>query len=229
MNTNAISIVGKVAACLLFISLLTSCGRKRPGEGLEFMQKTAEIEGSMTEVQDERSVKPFKSLFVYDAALVSIEIGPICGIRVEGPECYVEAVKTEIDDDNLTVKFENKDTQYRQTRVCITAPSLDDIVINGCSSLQIFGKANKSEKMYVELNSVDAANISSALRSSEITMKLYDTRKIKCNFDCNSLDFVSSGCKIGTLSGRADNMNFHSDNTNQIDRNGLKTKKMIEV
>lgn len=201
----------------LAAATLAGCKRERPGQGLEFLQQAQPIEGDTTWTKEVRDTKPFKAIYIFDVNDVNILTGQKWRVEIEGPACYVEAQKTEVEDTTLVVKYANHDTRYRRTRINICVPLLSDIEITGCRLATISGPPMVTPNIYVELNKVEMAVFSAVMQAGDLTIKTSEVTDGVFFVRARNLQLYAQHLRSARIKGTADSVAVHSAEGNAVD------------
>jgi hypothetical protein len=219
INTNILFLL-----TILLIVGMASCGRKNKTT-IDNKQVKEKIEGDTASVSQKREITKFSSVCIYDASQVNITVAPQYSVKINGPKSYVDACQTMNNGDNLTIKFDDYDTQYRMTSVDITAPSLNELEVTGCGMLNIAGGKLQGNQLYMELKHISVVHDNAKLTiNNSVTLKLADVGYANFSLDCRRLDFFADRIEHVKLMGKAGRSYFYCENLNQVETNNLKTK-----
>lgn|SRR5574344_331821 len=198
-----------IVAALSFIGCGNNKQRNIPQNG------SSEISGDTTYIEKKSGNTSFTSLCVFDAANLHITIGPPCSVKITGQKCFVDAEKTDMANNSVTLKFQDHDTGYRRTTIYVTAPHLDDIEVTGCGLMTIEGVGINEESLFLELNNVAILCSKPPLQCDETYIKLNGMQEAEINLECNKLNLCAHNALSVKLTGTARQTNFDvRDNTN---------------
>lgn len=212
----------------LTLAITAGCKREKAGQGLEFLQKDLPIQGDTTWIKEVRPTKPFKAIYIFDVDDVNILTGQKWRVEIEGPACYVEEQKTEVEDTTLVVKFANHDTHYRKTRLNICVPVLNDIEITGCRLATLSGPPVTTSNIYVELNKVELAVFSAALQARDLTIKTANMDEGVFYVHAGNMQLYVKHAKSAKFKGSADSLDVKSTDRTALDLTELGVGEILK-
>ncbi len=205
---------------------MASCSKKnRPGEGLDFLVKDAPIEGDTTYYEENKNVKCFQSVYLYDANTVYVEVGKKCALSINGPKCYVQAQSVSDKDGTLFIKFKDHDTHYRKTNIKLTVNNIDDLEIKGCKKVIFSGKPYEAEELYIELNHVECAVFTSVLNVKNLTLALKYMNSAVFKVNSDVVNISTQRVEQTSISGKAKYIERQNDRPEKVDLSGLQTSE----
>lgn len=217
----------KLIFFVLFVFFVMGCDsdEKREGKGISSVFDDHVIEGDSSYMLEEKDVDCFRSVYIYDALSVTLEVGTPCCVKVGGPRCYVEAQEAIVDGETLVLKFKNRDTNYRRTNVFIRMPELHDFEVIGANEVLMKGNTLKGSYLYMEMNHVRRAYVKNLIDVDELTVNLKNMIMADINLKSELLNFSTQEVEKTFLSGYATEVVFNPDNKERVEYDDLTVKE----
>lgn len=211
----------------LLCAIAVSCKRNHPTRGESYDTRPLPIVRTDTlHTSQERHTPPFETVFVRDADSVTITLTDSAHARHEvsitGPHTYVRGQQYAVRDGHLYVKYDNRDTRYRQTHVHIAAPHLSSIQVYGCNVVSIEGHPMQSASLLLDLSDVQALEGHPQLTAETIDLRLTRSRHAAIRVKCRDLRLTSNQSADISLAGHCHKASISGDTSHQLDLGGLR-------
>lgn len=153
--------------------LVVACGNKSDKRSVDTrIYNDPPIPGDSSDFRDVRMVDDFDEILIYDVSTTDITLGQPCRLEIKGPKNYVEQYLSKVEDKKLTLGYKDHDSGHRKIHLSISAPSLDDIDIRGCSKFTMTGQGGHQDEIDLNLLHVVYAQINSELSCDHLNLSL---------------------------------------------------------
>lgn len=119
--------------------------------------------------EESREIEPFHGIKISGLVDVVLAEGPTESVKVVADDRYINAIKTEVVDNILTVYTEGKIRLERRMDVYITYTKLDTLIVGGASTL-LTTKSVVEPRLYI--NSNQAAELKVKFQGDTLQLKM---------------------------------------------------------